>query len=237
LTYVKQSILEKSMPELAKVVRDTPNNITSTARPKNKTASVATTLHEGEGLTDAQSKAVEIYKGLIFYKYLAYVNQFRPVGSLTMRMSQIRLKTGRGYILAHDFSIQIDLHQLNQITYIKQYITSTAREFRGTSRKHVIHVSQSDNQILAPLTALVCKKIARACVGESGQQEGLYQRLLKMPQPVGGRTIKQGRKLVHPTGTSISKYRRNQVFHITDSRQGMGTSDPSEIERRLFSAQ
>jgi hypothetical protein len=97
--------------------------------------------------------------------------------------------------------------------------------------------NQSDNQIIAPLTALVCQQMTRACVGKSGQQEGLYQRHLKMPQPVGGRTIKQERKLVHPTGTSISKYRRNQVFHIADSRQGMGEPDPSEIERRLFSAQ
>jgi hypothetical protein len=100
--------------------------------------------------------------------------------------------------------------------------TSNAQEFWGTSRNPGIRVSQSDNQILTLLASFVCMQITRMFVSRCGQQEGLYQRLLKMPQPVGGRTIKQGGKLVHPTGTSISKYRRNQISRTADSRQGMG---------------
>jgi hypothetical protein len=114
-------------------------------------------------------------------------------------------------------------HKLNQVT-------STAQEFRGASRKPGIRVNRGENQMLTLLASFVYQKIVRMFVSRCGQQEGLYQRLLKMPQPVGGRTIKHGGKLVHPTGTSISKYRRNQVFHIADSRQGMGANDPFPLK-------
>jgi hypothetical protein len=49
-------------------------------------------------------------------------------------------------------------------------ITPIAREFRkGAKRKSVIHVNQSDNQILNLPTASVCPQTACNPVGESGQ--------------------------------------------------------------------
>jgi hypothetical protein len=41
--------------------------------------------------------------------------------------------------------------------------------------------------------------------------------------------MKLGGKLVHPAGTSISKYRRNEVFYIAYGRQGIGRDHPQEI--------
>ena len=111
---------------------------------------------------------METYKDLIFLINLAYVNQFRPVRRLSMKMSNLRSKTGRGYILAHDFSIQIDPCQLNQITCFKQYINLAARESWGTSRKSGIRVNQGDNRKLTPLVVSVCQQTTRGFVGGCG---------------------------------------------------------------------
>ena len=98
-------------------------------------------------------------------------------------------------------------------------ITPTAREFRGKRGKPSICISQSDGSILTTLTALVCQQSTTNRVGKSGQKEGLFQRLLKMSQSVGGVNSGDFDTGVHPTGTSIFKYRRNQIFCTADCKQ------------------
>jgi hypothetical protein len=46
--------------------------------------------------------------------------------------------------------------------------------------------NQGDNATLLRMAEPLLNQIARLLVGRFGQQEGLYHRLLKMPQPVGG---------------------------------------------------
>jgi hypothetical protein len=52
-------------------------------------------------------------------------------------------------------STRIHLLANSELTQVKQNTTSTAREFRGTSRKPGIRVNQGDNQILSLLTSFV----------------------------------------------------------------------------------
>ena len=59
---------------------------------------------------------------------------------------------------------------------------------------------------------------------KSGRKEGLLQRLLKMSQSVGGVNSGDFDTGVHPTGTSILKYRRNQIFCTADCGQRRGGS-------------